>query len=95
VTEFLPAQSADEEEADPELEPELPALLSLPQAVSISAVAAVSESVVPSVLPMRLSFTYFTFGCRTSDSPATYAAPMDGSRMKGEREVNRLSDFTA
>jgi len=72
VTEFLPPQSAlaDAEPlpaaalvADPDaLELEVEALLSLPQAVSVSAAIAVADRVVPSVLPMRLSFTDPTFG---------------------------------
>ena len=41
---------------------DVPALLSLPHADSVSAAIAVAESVVPSVLPMLLSFTYPTFG---------------------------------
>ena len=39
----------------------VPALLSLPHAVSVRAAIAVTDSVVPSVLPMLLSFTYPTF----------------------------------
>ncbi len=68
VTEFLPPQSAVAELAAPAglaapLVPVLvPALLSLPHAVRVSAAIAVADRVVPSVLPMRLSFTDPTFG---------------------------------
>jgi len=41
---------------------EVEALLSLPHAVRVSAAIAVADRVVPSVLPMRLSFTDPTFG---------------------------------
>src|ERR1700761_7380005 len=62
VSEFLPAQSAAEADADPDplaavLEA-VPALLSLPQPDSVSAAIAVADSVVPNVLAMLLSFTY-------------------------------------
>lgn len=95
VSVFLPPQSAEADELPEALEEEVPALLSLPQAVSVRAAMAVAESVVPSTLPKRLSFTYPTFDCRPQDSPATYSPLMDGSGMKSEREVNRLSSFTA
>jgi hypothetical protein len=61
VTEFLPPQSAAAAELVPDAAPEVgelvPALLSLPQAVSVSVTSAVADSVVPSALPMLLSFT--------------------------------------
>ena len=48
---------------DPDaLELLVPELLSLPHAVRVSAAIAVADRVVPSVLPMRLSFTDPTFG---------------------------------
>ena len=63
MSEFLPPQSADDAAVPlPAAELELvPELLSLPHAVSVSAAIAVTDSVVPSVLPMLLSFTYPTF----------------------------------
>ena len=96
VSVFFPPQSAEaDDELPAALEEEVPALLSLPHAVSVKAAIAVAETVVPSTLPKRLSFTYPTFDCRPQDSPATYASVVDGSRMKCERKVNRLSSFTA
>ena len=73
VTEFLPPQSALAALSPPlpaaalvaepdALELDVEALLSLPQAVSVSAATAVADKVVPSALPMLLSFTDPTFG---------------------------------
>jgi len=45
----------------PEEEELEPALLSLPQADSVSAASAAMDSVVPNALPMLLSFTYSHF----------------------------------
>jgi hypothetical protein len=60
VTEFLPPQSAAAAELVPEA-PDVgelfPALLSLPQPESVNATSAAPESVVPTALPMLLSFT--------------------------------------
>src|SRR5882672_9730403 len=60
VTEFLPAQSAAALWLPAGLALPLllvvPELLSLPHAVRVSAAIAVADRVVPSVLPMRLSF---------------------------------------
>src|ERR1700738_4781657 len=68
VTEFLPPQSALADAAPETLAPDPDALeledeelLLLPQAVSVSAAIAVADRVVPSALPMLLSFTDPTF----------------------------------
>jgi hypothetical protein len=63
VSEFLPAQSADDDDAVPDAAEEelVPALLSLPHADSVSAASAATDSVVPNALPMLLSFTYSHF----------------------------------
>ena len=63
VSEVLPPQSAAPAALLPEAAlDEVPALLSLPHAVSVRAATAVADSVVPRTLPKRLSFTYPTFG---------------------------------
>jgi hypothetical protein len=91
----LPPHSADDD-AVPDAPEEVlvPALLSLPHADSVSAASAAAEIVVPNALPMLLSFTYSHFHRGTltaSDSPATYAAAVDGYGMEGERTVNRFA----
>ena len=93
VSAFLPPHSADADAVPMHRcrRCSVPALLSLPHADSVSAAIAVADSVVPNALPMLLSFTYPTFRLTASDSPATYAAAVDGSRMEGERTVNRFS----
>ena len=64
---FLPPHSSAEPAATvpvspPPLDPDVPALLSLPHPARASAAMAAAETVVPNVLPMLLSFTYPTFG---------------------------------
>ncbi len=88
-SDFLPPQSAADVPpvADPDDDV---VLLSLPQADSVNAATAATDTVVPNALPMLLKLTAPTFPRRLGDTPATYAAAVDGTDMEGEREVNRF-----
>jgi hypothetical protein len=84
----LPPQSAAaaaaEDDPDPDaLLDEVPELLSLPHAVIVIAASAAADTVVPSTLPKRLSFTYPTFDSSASGLSGNVCAA--GGRVADER----------